>query len=201
MGRSQTTLERTCQTPWAAPLPASPTPLGNRVGSRVVLSSTPKGNPAEASPVSGTLSPFGQGVPCQSKQSQLYDCALAGVGENKDPFLCFPKSMSAAKGAVYTIFPGEEFVPFLSRLQLEKIDSLPAYCFFPSSLGRKEVQYPNHLPSREAHLGITRAFCDGTENHSFGGRKSTPGREGGRGDREPGSLQPSSHLFHPSLSP
>lgn len=34
--------------------------------------------------------------------------------------------MAAAKGGVYTIFPGEEFVPFLSRLQLEKIEFLLA---------------------------------------------------------------------------
>lgn len=39
--------------------------------------------------------------------------------------------MAAAKDAVYTIFPGEEFVPFLSKLQLEKIEFLPACSLFP----------------------------------------------------------------------
>jgi hypothetical protein len=34
--------------------------------------------------------------------------------ENKDPFLFFPNSVVPAKVTVYTIFLGEEFVPFLS---------------------------------------------------------------------------------------
>lgn len=134
-----------------------------------------KGNPTEASSVSGTPSPFKQGVPCQSKQSQLCDCALVGVGENKDPFLCFPNSMAPAKGTVYTIFPGEEFVPFLSLGCSWKrlTPSLPVS--FPQIPGQEKCPIPEPPTLRQdvsTQSSNSRPFCDVTrEPPSFNGRK------------------------------
>ena len=163
-----------------------------------------KGNLTEASPVSGTPSPFKQGVSCQSKQSQLYDCALAGVGENKDPFLCFPNSMAPAKGTVYTVFPGEEFVPFLSRLKLEKIDSLLAWSFSLDPWTRKVSDTWSLPPSEKmsAHRSNCRPFCDMTENLTVLVAESLSGweREAGWSNQEP-NLSPFQFCLSPlSLS-
>lgn len=100
-----------------------------------------KGNPTEASPASGMPTPFRQGVPRQSKQSQLYDCALAGLGENKDPFLCFPKSMAAAKGSVYTIFLVKNLFLFSLRCSWKRLTpSLPVP--FLQTPGQKKCPIP-----------------------------------------------------------
>lgn len=148
-----------------------------------------KGNPTEASPVSGTPSPFKQGVPCQSKQSQLYDCALAGVGKNKDPFLCFPNSMAPAKGTVYTIFPGEEFVPFLSLGCSWKRLTPFSPVSFPQISGQEKCPIPEPLTLRQDVSTLSsnsRPFCDVTENLEVFMAESLSGweREAGWRDRE-----------------
>lgn len=63
--------------------------------------------------------------------------------------------MAPAKGTVYTIFPGEEFVPFLFMLQLEKIDSLLPVPF-PQTLGREKCSMPEPptLSKMSAHLRV-----------------------------------------------
>lgn len=61
--------------------------------------------------------------------------------------------MAPAKGTVYTIFPGEEFVSFLSRLQLEKIGSLLADPF--PWLGKMPIPEPPSLRKILAYLGGT----------------------------------------------
>lgn len=127
-------------------------------------------------------SPFRQGVPRQSKQSPLYDCALAGVGENKDPFLCFPNSTAPAKGTVYTIFLVKNL--FLFSVAAGK-DWLPPCLFlFSRLLVRKSAQYLNlkNCPDLSAHLGV-----NVKENFKVLVAESLAGweRETGRRDQEP----------------
>lgn len=111
------------------------TSLGRGFELRIVLFPSAQGNPTEAPPVLPDRE-----SPAKANNPSSPDCAQPGVGENKDPFLFFPSAKTAAKDAVYTIFPGEEFVPFLSELQLEKIEFLPACSLFPlASLGRKSA--------------------------------------------------------------
>lgn len=119
-----------------------------------------KGNPTEASPVSGMPGPFRQGVPRQSKQSQLYDCALAGLGENKDPFLSFPNSMAPAKGTVYTIFLVKNLFLFSLCCSWERLTpSLPVpFLQTPIPESKKLSRFVSILRSN------SRLFFDVTEN-------------------------------------
>lgn len=145
-------------------------------------------------------SPFRQGVPRQSKQSQLYDCALAGVGENKDLFLCFPNSMAPAKGTVYTIFLVKNLFLFSLCYSWERLTpSLPVP--FLQTPGQEKCPIPE--PKKLSRFVSTfrsnsRPFFDVTEDSKFLVAESLSGwdRETGWRDQEP-SLFPFQFLFIP----
>lgn len=107
--------------------------------------------------------------------------------------------MAPAKGTVYTIFPGEEFVPFLFMLQLEKIDSLLPVPF-PQILGQEKCSMPEP-PTLSKDVStlksISRPFFDVTENLKVLVAESTSGWERETGWR---NQEPSLSLFQFYLS-